>query len=141
MLDYTKAAFRKIISDIRKVRLFFELFTQLFMVIYLVYSLFTNSNLRITNGILLALTLAYLCFWLQITKNGLTKDEKKLKNRVKKIFKYIKLGFGFFTLGFAVYGVYTNMQTVDFFSLLITVFTVVSFIIKILLLLYCLYLQ
>ena len=135
MLDYTTAAFRKIITDVKNVRLIFELFTQLFMVIYLVYSLFTNSNLRITNGILLALTLAYLCFWLQITKNGLTKDEKKLKNRVKKIFKYIKLGFGFFTLGFAVYGVYTNMQTVDFFSLLITVFTVVSFIIKILLLL------
>ena len=135
MLNYTRAAFRKIINDIKKIRLLFEFSIQFFMVVYLFYSIFTNSATRITNIFLLALTLIYLFFWFKISKNGFTKEEKKLKKQVEKIFKYIKLGFGFYTLCFTIYGIYTNIATVDFISLLLTVFTVISFVIKILLLL------
>ncbi|MBQ4268910.1 MAG: hypothetical protein IJB97_04605 [Clostridia bacterium] len=134
MLDYTKAAFGKIINDVKKVRLLFELFTQLFMATYLFYSLFSNPTLRFVNGVLLFLTLAYLGFWLYVVKGGLKKEEKELKKRVTRIFKYIKLAFGLYTLAFAVYGIYTNIHFLDFISLLLTVFTVISFTLKVLLL-------
>ena len=65
MLDYTKAAFDKIIDDIKKVALYFEFFTQIFMIAYLIYALFTAPALVAVNAVLLVLTLLYLFFFLQ----------------------------------------------------------------------------
>ena len=128
MLDYTKAAFDKIIDDIKKVALYFEFFTQIFMIAYLIYALFTAPALVAVNAVLLVLTLLYLFFFLRIIENGFTQKRKAIKTRVAKIFKYIKWTFKVYTLGVAVYGIYTNVAAVDFISLLLTVFTVVSFV-------------
>ena len=121
MLNYTRAAFDKIGNDIKKLVFNFEIFTQVFMLVYFLYSLFTTSNFRIVNGILLALTIAYLIFYLQLSKEGFTKEEKKLKKRVKKAFDYIKKFFKLFTLGFTIYGIYTNVHSVDLISLILLI--------------------
>ena len=133
MFNYTKAAFGKISDDIKKLVSSFELFTQFFMLAYLIYSLITNSDLRIVNGILLALTFVYFCFWLHLSKDGFTKEEKKLKKRVSKIFSYVRKLFKLYTLGLAIYGIYANTHSVDFISLLLTIFTATTFIAGILL--------
>ena len=128
MLDYTKAAFEKIIGDVKKAAFYFEFFTQIFMLAYLVYALFVNPALRIVNGILLSLTAFYLFFFLRLSQDGFSKKEKQLKKRVAKIFQYIKRTFKLYTLGVAIYGIYTNISSLDFVSLLLTVFTAVTFV-------------
>ncbi len=131
MFDYTKAAFGKIVNDAKKLGVIFTIVSQLFMIAYLIYAIVTNENLRIVNGILLTLAVCYFFFYLQITKDGFTKKEKTIKKRVDVSYKIIKRIAKLYTLGVAIFGLYTALKTVDLISVFLTMFTVVAFLLQI----------
>lgn len=131
MIDYTKAAFGKIISDVKKIGLFFTISSQLFMIAYLTYAVITNESLRIVNGILLALAVCYFFFYLQIRKDGFTKEEIQLKKRIDKPYTIIKRIAKLYTLGVAVFGLYCSAKNVNPISIILTTLTILAFLFQI----------
>ena len=64
MLDYTKAAFHQVLTDLKKVAHGLNVVLQVVYISYLIYALGTGMGNPIVNGVLLGLTCAYFLFFL-----------------------------------------------------------------------------
>jgi hypothetical protein len=131
MFDYTKAAVEKLVEDFKKVVYVLTLGTQVAYIFYLCYALLAPSGNPIINGLLLVLSLAYLVFFLVMTEYGKTPDGKQAQKRVKQIYGICKKLIKLYTLGLAVYGLCMTANNVNPFSLILTVFMVVGFVLQI----------
>ena len=131
MIDYTRAAFTKIFNDIKKLGVIFNVSSSLFMIAYLTYVVVANETFRILNGILLTLAVAYFIFYLIISKDGASKKEQAIKKRVTVFYTIVKRIAKLYTLGVAIFGLYTSFKTVDLISMFLTVFTLVTFLLQI----------
>ena len=129
MLDYTKAALSHVKTTFKKIDYARNLITQSVYILYLFYALFSGAGVRIANAILLILSLAYLGFFLYVTAY---KVGKTVKRTVKTIFRRCKLLIRFFTLGVMIYGICVTVNDVNAFSVLLSVFMAVGWILQIL---------
>ena len=120
MMDYTKAAFNQVLTDLKKAAHGFSVTMNVAYIAYLLYALITGMGNPIVNGGLLGLTCAYFLFFLCVTSFGKTPDGKALSDGVKAFYKWCKRLIKLYTLGVAVYGIYTATAHVELFSVLLT---------------------
>ncbi len=132
MLDYTRAAGKRILRDIKVFTMLVNVATQALYIFYLIYSLFTGAGIFFVNLALLVLAVAYFGFY---SYNVWTREGKTLSRKVKLAFKWCKRLIKLFNLGVMLYAV-TTAQEATLFSLLLTalliVFWVLDLIVEIL---------
>lgn len=124
MFKYTRAVFNDAINDLKKFLHIFSIFTQILYLIYLVYAVLTDKGVFYANVVLLGISVVY--FIIYILTYG--KKPKKLKTvaYVAKHAKTItKLLITAFTLGVAIYGIYTSAKNVDAISIVLTTLMIV----------------
>lgn len=130
MIDYTKAAFHKIFNDFKRFFYFFQIGTYIVYLLYLVYALISQRGIVYVNVILLVLTAAYLTFFICYRQSE--KQNKRLKQTVRKIFKWSKWGIKLFTIGVALYGIYYTAKDVTVISVVLSAFMIIGFVLDIL---------
>ena len=129
MLDYTQAAFFKIIDDFKKFALIFNFVSQIFYIAYLIYAIATSNGLLAVNIVLLCLSIAYFIFFLIVTLRE--KQNKTVKAIVKKIFKYSKLAIKAVTLGITLYGLYYTSKNATLASVMLSALMIVGWLLQI----------
>lgn len=132
MLDYTFAAFGKIIEDFKKLGFGFTVGANFAYIVYLIYALITSRGELWVNISLLVFTTAYLSFFLFATRFGTALDGKKnLKRTAKKIFKWAKKLMSVYTFGATLYTLTGMSQGADVLYILLTAMQVIMFLLQI----------
>ena len=128
---YTATAVRKVINDFKKLLYTIDVTTQLLYLGYLAFALLSGSGVFIANVALAALSLAYFVFFLCVTKFGKSPDGTSAKKTVALVFKNTKRLIKLYTLGIAVYGVFTTVgDTLNPLSLLLCCFMIVGWVLS-----------
>ena len=102
MFDVTKETIRRTSIKMKKVAHITEIMVQLFYIGYLVFALFMQRGIAITNGILLVICCAYFLFYVITVKYKYTKKEKLQRKRVKRLVKWAKIIIKIVVIGFAI---------------------------------------
>ena len=102
MFDVTKETIRRTSIKMKKVAHITEIMVQLFYMGYLVFALFMQRGIAITNGILLVICCAYFLFYVITVKYKYTKKEKLQRKRVKRLVKWAKIIIKIVVIGFAI---------------------------------------
>lgn len=134
MLDYTKAAIRQTLSDLKKTNYIRNVATQIIYIAYLIYVLIVQTGFLAANIVLLVLSAAYLAFFLIVTDAGKDPDGKKFKDLKKNgatVFVWSKRAIRLVTLGMTVYGICTTLERVTPFSIVLTAMMIVGWILQI----------
>ena len=102
MFDVTKETIRRTSIKMKKVAHITEIMVQLFYIGYLVFALFMQRGIAITNGILLVICCGYFLFYVITVKYKYTKKEKLQRKRVKRLVKWAKIIIKIVVIGFAI---------------------------------------
>ena len=129
MFDYTKAAGVMILEDLKKWRNNFQIFFSLFTLVYLSYCLIRQVGIFYINLALSVLYVAYTAFQLVTLK----RNDKKLKKRVARTYKWARLLLKTLTLASTLYGIYVASTAVDGISLILATLTIIIWVIQVLL--------
>ena len=129
MLDYTKAAFGKIIDDFKKFIFIFSIVAQSISVIYLIYALCIQQGILAANIILLILSTAYLIF---LSIQGLKSNNQQQKKLAKRIYKWGKLVTQLYTLVVALYALNVTVDNALSLSVLLTALQLISWVLQVL---------
>ena len=134
MLDYTRAAILKTISDIKTIVFVSTILVYISGIIIPVYNLLFFKEPLILHIVSLCLSVAVLVLYLVYRDTGDKKEKKKLKvkrKQVKKANKKIGLVCRAYTVLCTGYAVLVLGEEISVFSILITLFTVITLIISI----------
>ncbi len=129
MFDYTKAAFRKIVNDFKRIDLIRGILTQCVYIAYLIYAIGIGSGKLWLNIPLIILSSAYLIFYVYMRTRGV---KKQLKKRVKKAYKWSKRGIKLFDLGIMLYGLSITANHFTTPSLILAALMIVGWVLEIL---------
>ncbi len=132
MFDYTMTAVQKIKSDFQKIIFACSVFVQTLYVAYLITALCVGAGNAIVNGILLGLSALYLGFYLVMYFRE-TRGAKQTKKIVETIYKWSKRLIKVYTLAAAIYAIILTEGNANHFTVLITAFMLVGFVLQILL--------
>lgn len=132
MFDYTKTAVEKIKSDFQKIMFACSVIAQGLYVAYLIVALFSGAGNPIVNGVLLAICAPYLAFYLFMYFRE-SKGAKKTRKIVDLVYKRSKQLIKFFTLLASIYAIWITGDNANHFTILITAFMLLSFVLQILL--------
>ena len=128
MLDYTKAAFGKILGDLKKIFNGIKITTQALSILYLLYAVITQTGVFIANVILLALALSYFIFFLIMeTKKG----QRKIKKLVKNVYGWCKRLIKLLTIGITLYGLVVakaDFEPISFLIVILMIFGCFEFV-------------
>ncbi len=130
MIDYTKAAIEKTVADLKRFGFMFNIATEIFSILYLIYAIAVGGGYLIANIILAILSLSYLIFYV-ITQNN--HDAKSARILTKAAYKWVKLGIKAFTLGVTVYGIYIATEHVTLISIVMASAMVISWTLNVIL--------
>lgn len=132
MLDYTKAAFNKILNDLKRLLYAIEIISNAFTVLYLAYSVIVGNGFLWANVPLLILTGGFLIFFLIVTKGRYDYDKNnRLRRRVKVIVKYGKRIIKTGTLGISVYGFFIMSGHVTPVNALLTALMIIGWVLQV----------
>ncbi len=132
MIDYTIAAFSKIIEDFKKLGFWFTVGVNLAYIGYLIYALASSRGELWVNIPLLVFSVVYLGFYLFATSFGKELDGRKsLKKTAAKIFKRAKQLMKFYTLAATLYSLTGVSQGADVLYILLTALQVMFFLLQI----------
>lgn len=127
MLEYTKAAFSKIINDFKKIFNGIKITTQALSILYLLYAVISQTGVWIANVILLTLALGYFVFFLVMeTKKG----SRQVKKRVKHIYGWCKRLIKLLTIGITVYGLVLAKADFEPLSFLLVILMIFSWVLE-----------
>ena len=129
MFDYTKAAIDTIVRDLKRIFFAFNIFVQLLYIGYLVYVLATGRGVLAANIILIALSASYLVLFV-VTYN---KKERQFKKLAKRTYSLIKIAVNAFTIGIAIYGIYSTAGEITPTSIVMLVLMVLGWLVSVLL--------
>ena len=132
MFDYTKTAVEKIKSDFQKILFACSVLVQGLYVAYLIAALFSGAGNAIVNGVLLGLCSAYLVFYLVMYFRE-SKGARQTKKIVELIYRRSKQLIKLYTLAASIYAIWLTGSNANHFTILITAFMLVSFVLQILL--------
>ena len=131
MLEYSKAAFKKILNDTKKLLYVCNVTMQSFIIIYLIYALCTHAGKLWANIPLLVLCAGYFVFFLVATKcNPLHKIDPSHK-KFAKVVKYSKLFIKLCTLCVTLYGIYVATTHVTALSIILTTLSLLSWLLQV----------
>lgn len=122
MLDYTRGVISDTIESLKRVARFIDIVAQLVYLTYITACIATGRGYLATNCILLAVSIAYLIYFLSTVKCWYTKDEKAKRKRTKIIFKRTKWLVNLAVVILAIVNACTA-EEIDIFSILGIVFT------------------
>jgi hypothetical protein len=105
MFYYTRAYFKKLVDDVNLINYCFNVISPLIYIAYLIYAIFLPVGFKWANITLLAVTVAYLVFYL-VTYDIKEKAVKATKKRIRHVYKGVKLTISAMTLGITIYGIY-----------------------------------
>lgn len=132
MLDYTKAAFNKILNDLKRLLYFIEVVSSLFTIIYLIYSIAVGNGYLWANIPLLVLTGGFFIFFLIITRGRFDYDKNnRLRQKVKTFVKHGKRIIKTGTLGISVYGFFLLGNNVTPVNALLTALMIIGWVLQI----------
>ena len=129
MFDYTKAAFKKIIDDFKKIDFIRSILTQGIYIAYLIYVVCIQSGVLAVNIALLTLACAYFGFFLYMKTRGVKKQVKKV---VQKVYKWSKRLIKLFNLGIMIYGLAITASHFTAVSLILAALMIVGWVLEIL---------
>lgn len=132
MFDYTMTAVEKIKRDFQRIMFACSVLIQGLYVAYLIVALFSGAGNPIVNGVLLGLCSIYLGFYLVMYFRE-SKGAKKTKKIVELIYRRSKQLIKFYTLAASIYAIWLTGSNANHFTILITAFMLVSFVLQILL--------
>ena len=130
MLDYTKVAYEKVSRDFKKGMFYFNLFSPIIYILYLVATLLTKREFFAINLILLIITTAYLVFFVCATWMD---AKKEIRNRVKKIYTCSKFILKFLILGILVYGIVLERGNPSALTILLTAISCITWVLGVVL--------
>lgn len=130
MLDYTKAAFNKIIADFKLLGFIFGLAVQIFNIAYLVYSLIFERGVYLANIILLFTSSIYFIYYV-ITHGKIDKSYKRAKRRIRRVYVCLKLLIKAYSLGVILYSIYFTAVDVTVLSVVFTALMIISWLMQI----------
>lgn len=129
MFDYTRAAFRKIVDDFKKIDFIRCVLTQGVYIAYLIYTLCIQSGHLAVNIALLTLATAYFLFFLYMKIYGV---QKQVKTMVKQAYKWSKRLVKLFNLGITIYGLAVTANHFTPLSLILASLMIVGWVLEIL---------
>ncbi len=129
MLEYTKTAFRQIAERFKRLDFYRSVITQLIYIAYLIYALLADVGNVIANSILLPLTIAYFLFYIIAYART---EKKKVRKRVKRIFKRSKQIVKILSLGVLAYGVVSTAYELRPLSLFFTTLMAIGLLVQLL---------
>lgn len=132
MFDYTMTALQKIKSDFQKIMFACSVLIQALYVAYLITALFSGAGNPIVNGVLLFLCSAYLAFYLVMYFRE-SKGAKKTKKVIELVYRRSKQLIKLYTLAASIYAIVVTGANANHFTILITAFMLISFVLQILL--------
>ena len=128
MLDYTRAAGRKITKDFNKLRNFLEPFIQCAYIIYLIVALCVSSGNLIANIGFLVCSISYFAFYVYAKTTHLDKKQTK---KIAKIYAYAKKIVKLLNLIIIIYSISVTVMEITLLQVLFSVLLVVGFILDI----------
>ncbi len=131
MLDYTKAAIKKVVADLKRVNYVRSVITQCVYIAYLVYTLIALRGLIALNATLLGLATAYFAFFLCMTACGKAPDGKPVQKRIATIYRYAKLFAQLFNLGVMLYSVGATAKNASALSIIFSALLIVAWILQV----------
>lgn len=134
MLDYTKAAVSKTISDIKNIAFVSRLLFYIVGIVIPIYNILFAEELLVLHIVSLCLSVAVLILYLVYRDTDDKKEKKKLKvkrKQVKKANKTVKLICRAYTVLCAGYAVFVLGEEFSAFSMLITLFAIITLIISV----------
>lgn len=99
-------------------------------IVYLIYALVVDAAIVWANGVLLAVSFAYLLFFI-ITYYNRSRGMSKAKRITARTVKWAKLIIKAFTLGVAVYGIYIAIEKFTPVSALLMTASVLGWVIQV----------
>ena len=129
MLDYTKAAFGKIVDDFKKFIFIFSIGTQAVSTLYLIYALCVQQGILAVNIIMLILSSAYLIF---LCVQGLKSNNKTQKKIAKRIYKWGKILTQLYTLIIALYALQITVDSALSLSVILTALQLIGWVLQVL---------
>ena len=132
MFDYTMTAVEKIKKDFQKIIFVCSVLVQGLYVAYLIAALFSGAGNPILNGVLLGICVPYLVFYLVMYFRE-SQGVKKTKQIVRIVYRRSKQLIKLFTLAASIYAIWLTGDNPNHFTILITAFMLVSFVLQILL--------
>lgn len=132
MLEYTKAAFSKIMNDLKRLLYVIELVSNFFTIVYLVYSIIVGNGYLWANIPLLVLTAGFFIFFLVVTRGRYDYDKNnRLRKKVKTFVKYGKRIIKTGTLGISVYGFFLLGSKATPINALLTALMIIGWVLQI----------
>lgn len=128
MFEFTKATLQKNIERFKRWDFYRSIVTQLIYIAYLSYALLVGIGVKIANAILLPLAVAYFLFYIIAYTRTV---KKKIRKRVKRIFKRSKQLVKIFALGVLIYGIIASAYEVRPLSLFFTFMMAMGVLIQI----------
>jgi len=129
MVDYTRAAVEKTISDFRRFGFIFNIVIELLSISYLVYAMIAGAGIIYLNIALAVLSLAYLTFYVIV---GMDPEKKKLYTSTKNGYKALKITVYTVNLGITVYGIYIATEELSFVTIVMAAATTIGWAINLL---------
>lgn len=129
MFRYTKASLELIMEDIRKYCTIFRYGSLSFTSIYFIYALIAKTGNFYANLVLATMFFAYTAFDLITRKRNV----KKVKKVVQRSYSVAKFSIRAFTLGAAIYGLYTATTNVSPISIMLTTLMIIMWVLQVLL--------
>jgi len=129
MFVYTRAYFKKLISDIKTVNYCFNILSPIIYIAYLLYAMTVSVGFLWLNVSLLIITASYLVFYL-ISYDLKNKTLRTKKRLIRHIYKAVKLSASALTLAITVYGVYNASSKTTAVSVLLCCFMAIIWLVS-----------
>ena len=123
MFDYTEAAIRGTVRDIKKISAAFTVSSQILYIAYIIYALIVGGGFLAANIALLTFSVLYLGFYIFTYDR---KGAKKIKKLTKRVYKWILIAVKAITLGSTVYGIYIATERVEVMTVVLAGLTTVG---------------
>lgn len=131
MLKYTRAAFSRIVKDLKLLTLIITVIMQSFMIAYLTASIILDKGNLIVNAILLGLTAVNFIFYL-VTYGRNSRLMKKVKGRVSRTYSVAKLSVNAISLASVIYSIYVGASDITGFTMVMTPLMIILWVMQVL---------
>lgn len=125
MFSNTRAAFDKILCDIKNFCFSIGIILNTVYIFSMVYAIVDGRGFLPLNIAFLVAAVAYFVYYIVTYWNKSKKSEKK---RVKNVYNAIKFFASTVTLAITVYSIYVGSEQINFISLLLAVISVLSWV-------------
>ena len=126
-----KASLTQTLEQIKRFLLIVGTTTHIIYIGYLIYALAADLGVLWVNAVLLGISVIYLIFYIYSHMGKAV--SRGARRGAKRAYKRTKLLLRAYTLGVAIYGVYTAAASPTFFSVLITSLMLLSWIVGVIL--------